>query len=130
MGIFSSIDVHAVVTPLVRKHGEVYASDISGSQTQFPSQYKQHIMAPLQIPHRELYINGQWVQSKKRLPITCPFTEEQIGSIPGGGAPEVEAAVAAATKAFYNGSWSKLTGAERASYLRKIADKVRVVAIT
>ena len=85
------------------------------------------IMAPSDLPTRELYIGGKWVapQSNKRLPVICPFTEEQVGTIPAGGAPEVKAAVSAATKAFYNGSWSKLTGAERASYLRKIAEKVR-----
>ena len=84
-------------------------------------------MAPVDVPNRELYIGGKWVapQSNKRLPVICPFTEEQISTIPAGGAPEVKAAVTAATSAFYNGSWSKLTGAERASYLRKIADKVR-----
>ena len=87
-------------------------------------------MAPVEIPHRECYIGGKWVapQSNKRIPIICPFTEEQIGSIPGGGAPEVSAAVSAANTAFYNGSWSKLTGIQRASYLRKIADKVRAAA--
>ena len=84
-------------------------------------------MAPIDVPSRELYIGGKWVapQSNKRLPVICPFTEGQIGTIPAGGAPEVKAAVSAATAAFYNGSWSKLTGAERASYLRKIAEKVR-----
>ena len=85
-------------------------------------------MAPVDIPHRELYIGGKWVapQSNKRLPVICPFTEEQIGTIPAGGAPEVKAAVSAATSAFYNGSWTKIKGAERASYLRKIAEKVRL----
>lgn len=86
-------------------------------------------MAPFDIPSHELYIGGKWVapESNKRLPVICPFTEGQIGTIPAGGAPEVKAAVSAATAAFYNGSWSKLTGAERASYLRKIAEKVRHV---
>ena len=84
-------------------------------------------MAPTDIPSRECYINGQFVapKSHKRLPVICPFTEEQIGTIPAGGATEICTAVSAANTAFYNGSWSKLTGAERASYLRKIADKVR-----
>lgn len=84
-------------------------------------------MAPTDIPSRECYINGRFVapKSNKRLPVICPFTEEQIGTIPAGGAPEIYTAVSAANTAFYNGSWSKLTGAQRASYLRKIADKVR-----
>ena len=91
------------------------------------TQHSSGTMAPTDVPTRELYIGGKWLapQSNKRLPVICPFTEEQIGTIPAGGAPEVKAAVSAATKAFYNGSWSKLTGAERASYLRKIAEKVR-----
>ena len=84
-------------------------------------------MAPTAIPTRECYIDGQFVapNSIKRLPVICPFTEEQIGTIPAGGAHEICAAVSAANTAFYKGPWSKLTGAERASYLRKIADKVR-----
>jgi acyl-CoA reductase-like NAD-dependent aldehyde dehydrogenase len=88
-------------------------------------------MAPVGVPHRECYIGGKWVapQSNKRIPVICPFTEEQIGTIPGGGAPEVSAAVSAANTAFCNGSWSKLTGTQRASYLRKIANKVSTIAI-
>ena len=84
-------------------------------------------MGPVDIPYRELYIGGKWItpQSNKRLPVICPFTEEQIGTIPAGGAPEVKAAVSAATSAFYSGSWTKIKGAERASYLRKVAEKVR-----
>ena len=84
-------------------------------------------MAPPKVPHRECYIGGKWVApaSNKRIPVICPFTEEQIGSIAGGGEPEVKSAVSAANSAFKNGSWSGLTGTQRASYLRKIADKVR-----
>ena len=84
-------------------------------------------MAPTDIPTRECYIDGQFVapKSNKRLPVICPFTEEQIGTIPAGGAHEISTAVSAAITAFHKGSWSKLTGAERASYLRRIADKVR-----
>ena len=86
-------------------------------------------MAPPKIPHRECYIGGKWVApaSNKRIPVICPFTEEHIGSIAGGGEPEVKSAVSAANSAFKNGSWSGLTGTQRASYLRKIADKVRAV---
>ena len=86
-------------------------------------------MAPPKVPHRECYIGGIWVTpaSNKRIPVICPFTEEQIGSIAGGGEAEVKSAVSAANIAFKIGSWSNLTGTQRASYLRKIADKVRLL---
>lgn len=83
-------------------------------------------MAPVDIPRRELYINGKWVtpQSNKRIPVICPYTETEIGTIPGGSAADVQAAVSAAARAFHNGPWSRLTGTERAGVLRNIADKV------
>lgn len=50
-------------------------------------------------------------------------TEQVIGSIPAAGPADVDAAVAAAEAAF-RGGWRGTSGAERARYLRAIADKV------
>ena len=78
------------------------------------------------IPTRQLYIGGRWVPPARggRLPCVCPITEQVIGSIPAGTAEDVEAAVAAAQAAVAARSWSGKSGAQRAGYLRAIADKV------
>lgn len=68
------------------------------------------------------YIDGQWVASRsgEQMDVISASTEERIGTIPLGGAFEVDIAVAAACKAFE--SWSTLLPSKRAVYLRKIAD--------
>ncbi len=78
------------------------------------------------VPHRELFIDGAWVSaaSNGRLDVISPGTEDVVGSIPRGGAADVNKAVEAATKAFYSGPWRKLSGHQRAVYLRQIAEKV------
>lgn len=78
------------------------------------------------VPHRELYIDGAWVApaSNGRIDVISPATGVVVGSIPRGGAADVNQAVQAATKAFC-GPWSKYSGHQRAAYLRKIAEKVR-----
>ncbi|EIE20955.1 betaine aldehyde dehydrogenase [Coccomyxa subellipsoidea C-169] len=79
------------------------------------------------VPYRELFIDGAWVSaaSNGRLDVISPGTEDVVGSIPRGGAADVNKAVEAATKAFYSGPWRKLSGHQRAVYLRQIAEKVK-----
>ncbi|WP_449044780.1 aldehyde dehydrogenase family protein [Paracoccus versutus] len=74
-----------------------------------------------------LYINGEWVAPAEggTLPVIDPATEEVFHHIPAATAPDAEAAVAAAREAFDNGPWPRLTGAERAKYLRAIAQGIR-----
>lgn len=74
---------------------------------------------------RDLYIDGRWRASANgRLPVICPATEKEIGSIPAGSKSDIDHAVNAATKAYYEGPWARSTGAYRAGFLRKIAEKV------
>jgi betaine-aldehyde dehydrogenase len=72
----------------------------------------------------KLWIDGQWVdsQSNKTIPIENPATGEQIGESADASAADVGHAVHAARKAFYNGSWSEMTPAERSVLLWKLAD--------
>ena len=58
--------------------------------------------------------------------ILNPRTGQTIISIPEASHAQVEAAVAAAEKAF--ATWSRTTPAERSSYLLKIADKIEAEA--
>ncbi|MEG4643647.1 betaine-aldehyde dehydrogenase [Paracoccus pantotrophus] len=75
----------------------------------------------------KLYINGEWVAPVEggTLPVIDPATEEVFHHIPAATAPDAEIAVAAAREAFDNGPWPRLTGAERAKYLRAIAQGIR-----
>ncbi|UFM66610.1 aldehyde dehydrogenase family protein [Paracoccus sp. MA] len=75
----------------------------------------------------KLYINGEWVAPVEggTLPVIDPATEEVLHHIPAATAPDAEIAVAAAREAFDNGPWPRMTGAERAKYLRAIAQGIR-----
>ncbi|KDD74239.1 aldehyde dehydrogenase [Helicosporidium sp. ATCC 50920] len=81
----------------------------------------------IEVPHRELYIDGRWVAPRKggRYPVINPATEEQVGTIPSATAEDIDDAVTAATRRFQCESWRCSTGADRAVYLRAIASKVR-----
>ncbi|MEK0086154.1 aldehyde dehydrogenase family protein [Benzoatithermus flavus] len=75
----------------------------------------------------ELYIDGKWVEPKKggTFPVINPATEEVVHHAPSGTAEDVDAAVEAARRAFDEGPWPRLSGAERARYLRAIAAGIR-----
>eukprot|EP01096_Ripella_sp_DP13-Kostka_P006617 TRINITY_DN2386_c0_g1_i1.p1 TRINITY_DN2386_c0_g1~~TRINITY_DN2386_c0_g1_i1.p1 ORF type:complete len:508 (-),score=242.40 TRINITY_DN2386_c0_g1_i1:25-1548(-) len=76
----------------------------------------------------KLYINGRWVapSSNATIPVENPATQQVWHHIPAGNADDVDAAARAAAAAWP--AWSRLTGAQRAVYLRTIADKVVVEA--
>jgi len=57
--------------------------------------------------------------------VTDPSTSTRVYDIPACDESDVNLAVAAARKAFDEGVWSDLTGHERASYLRRIANGIR-----
>lgn len=74
-----------------------------------------------------LFINGAWVAPAQggTLPVIDPATEVVIHHIPAGTAEDAGAAVQAARAAFDHGPWPKMTGKERAVYLRAIAAGIR-----
>jgi aldehyde dehydrogenase (NAD+) len=69
-----------------------------------------------------LLIGGRWVEpaSGKSFKTINPATEEVLAEVAEAGEEDVEAAVKAARSA-YTRVWSKLSGAERAKYLYRIA---------
>lgn len=73
--------------------------------------------------HRML-IGGEWVEavSGQRLETLNPATGSVLGTIPAGGAADVDRAVAAARAAFESPAWRDMTGAKRARLLWSIAD--------
>lgn len=80
------------------------------------------------IPRRQLYINGVWTKPAQgqTFDVYSPATGSKIGTIPAATAEDVDKAVTGALRAFRSDLWSKQSGAHRAKYLRKIADKVIV----
>ncbi|MEX2744559.1 aldehyde dehydrogenase family protein [Rhizobium mongolense] len=75
----------------------------------------------------ELYIDGQWVKPIKggTCEVINPATEETIQTIGAATAEDVDVAVKAARRAFDKDGWPKLSGAQRAKYLRAIANGIR-----
>ncbi|MGG6894849.1 MULTISPECIES: aldehyde dehydrogenase family protein [Rhizobium] len=75
----------------------------------------------------ELYIDGKWVKSLKGgvCEVINPATEEVIQTIAAATAEDVDIAVRAARRAFDQDGWPKLSGGQRAKYLRAIADGIR-----
>ena len=71
------------------------------------------------------YINGEFRDaiSKDRIEVINPFTEQVISSVPKGGAEDAELALDAAYAA--QKAWAAKPCAERAAYLRQMADLIR-----
>lgn len=79
--------------------------------------------------HERFFIGGAWVPpagGSERIEVVDPSTEQVCGSIPAGTAADVEAAVAAARRAFDGDgttvAWPDLPLGERLGYLAAIAD--------
>lgn len=68
------------------------------------------------------WINGARVASDRQFASISPIDETEIASVSAGGAAEIDRAVAAARAAFK--AWRKVSPADRARYLHKIADIV------
>lgn len=77
--------------------------------------------------YNELYIDGKWVKPSTGATIANidPSNESVITDIANASVEDAEAAIKAAREAFDNGSWSGLTGSQRAKYLRAIAKEIR-----
>jgi aldehyde dehydrogenase (NAD+) len=69
-----------------------------------------------------LLIGGRWVEpaSGKRFKTINPATEEVLAEVAEAGEEDVDAAVKAA-RAAYTRTWSRMSGAERAKYLYRMA---------
>src|SRR3984957_6284147 len=63
----------------------------------------------------KLLIDGKWVAAKsgKTFDVEDPATEEIVAKAPLGEKADVDAAVAAARRAFEIGPWSRMSPAER-----------------
>ena len=82
--------------------------------------------------HTKLYVDGTWLDSSdgEMLDVINPYTEQVYHRVAAASKEDVDRAVQAATKAFK--SWKKLSGCERAHYLREMAKAVegRIIALS
>src|SRR5687768_5165272 len=72
----------------------------------------------------KLWIDGQWqdTQGGRMMSIEDPTTGNQIAEVVDASREDVDRAVQAAKRAFYDGRWSKLAPGERSKIIWKLAD--------
>jgi acyl-CoA reductase-like NAD-dependent aldehyde dehydrogenase len=72
----------------------------------------------------QLLIGGEWVApaGKDRIEVRSPATLEVIGSVPEGVEADIDAAVAAARRAFDKGPWPTTPPSERAKVIQKFSE--------
>ncbi|MFM0055165.1 aldehyde dehydrogenase [Paraburkholderia phytofirmans] len=75
----------------------------------------------------DFFIDGCWQPPAGRdtLDVISPHTEAVIGRAPDGTPADIDAAVAAARRAFDRGPWPTLAAPARAAYLRRFAQGLR-----
>lgn len=75
---------------------------------------------------KKLLIDGKWVaaESGKTFETTNPANEKVLSKIAEGSKADVEKAVKAARKAFEEGPWRKMSAAERARLIYRLADEI------
>ncbi|MGW0806905.1 aldehyde dehydrogenase [Nonomuraea sp. NPDC002799] len=73
--------------------------------------------------HDTLFIGGEWVApaGTGTIDVVSPHTEDLVGRVPDGTAEDMERAVAAARQAFDHGPWPRMTFAERAEVIGRLA---------
>ena len=71
----------------------------------------------------KLFVGGDWIASSgsQQIEIISPSSEETVGHVAHATTADMDRAVAAARDAFDNGPWPRMSGPERAVYLRRIA---------
>ena len=77
-----------------------------------------------------LFIGGRWasLSSDAVIEVINPITEEVIATVPDAQDADMDAAVAAAREAFDHGAWPRMTPAERAEAIGRIADELHARA--
>ncbi|WP_321869874.1 aldehyde dehydrogenase [Paraburkholderia tropica] len=76
---------------------------------------------------QRFFIDGDWVSSHsdQRHTIISPATETPFMSVPLADAVDIGRAVSAARRAFDHGPWPRLSGPERAGYLKRLTQALR-----
>ncbi|MCC5576794.1 aldehyde dehydrogenase [Microtetraspora sp. AC03309] len=76
------------------------------------------------LHHDRLFIGGDWVApaGTGTIDVVSPHTEEVVGRVPDGTAADMDRAVAAAREAFDHGPWPRMSMAERAAVVARLAE--------
>lgn len=82
-----------------------------------------NVHAPVSAPSGCL-VDNEWIETEGSLPVIDPSDGSTIGTIAAGGAKEIDAAVAAARRAFDGGDFSRLTATERGRLLSRLAEAI------
>nr|WP_063063459.1 aldehyde dehydrogenase [Nocardia violaceofusca] len=74
-----------------------------------------------------LFIGGQWVapSTDERIDVVSPYTEQTIASVPAGANADIDAAVAAARRAFDHGPWPRMSLADRLEVMGRLSAEMR-----
>ncbi|MGF6859192.1 aldehyde dehydrogenase family protein [Paraburkholderia sp. CI3] len=77
--------------------------------------------------YEQLFIDGRWVApvNNGTFETVDPSTEQVIAKVASATAEDVDLAVKAARKAFDEGPWPRMSGAERGAVLRRIGKGIR-----
>jgi betaine-aldehyde dehydrogenase len=73
--------------------------------------------------HDTMYIGGEWVapEGSATIDVVSPHTEQVVGRVPDGTPADMDRAVAAAREAFDRGPWPRMSFAERAEVIGRLA---------
>jgi betaine-aldehyde dehydrogenase len=80
--------------------------------------------------YKEFYIGGEWVPpaGSDVIEVISPHTEQVIGQVPAGAPADMDAAVAAARRAFDDGPWPHMTPVQRAEILTALSQALQARA--
>lgn len=69
-----------------------------------------------------MYIDGRDVPCEREMETVNPYSGKPWAVVPDGAEGDMDAAVAAARRAFDEGPWGKMTATQRGALMRKLAD--------
>ncbi|HET6580082.1 MAG TPA: aldehyde dehydrogenase family protein, partial [Gemmatimonadales bacterium] len=80
-----------------------------------------------EVARYQMYIDGRFVDAAAdgTFEVYDPSTEEVIATCPAGGADDVDRAVTAAHRAFYEDGWRGVSAQERGRILFRLAERIR-----
>jgi aldehyde dehydrogenase (NAD+) len=82
------------------------------------------------ITERRSYVAGRWVEGDEALPVENPADETNFAELSVTPDAEFRRAVAEARRAFDEGPWPSMSGAERAKFVHALVDHIEANADT
>src|SRR4029077_6216547 len=82
------------------------------------------------VAERRSYVAGRWVEGDEALPVENPADESQVAELSVTPDAEFRQAIDEARRAFDEGPWPSMSGAERAKFLHALLDHIEANADT